>query len=125
MSNLVLAAAYTADAAIPKYRLVKFGTGDRNVTPAASATDACIGVSHELDASSGERLDVWHVGAAFVEAGAAVTRGAPITSDSVGRGVAAAPAAGANARVIGFALESASGAGDVIRVLLSPCVMQG
>ena len=36
-----------------------------------------------------------------------------------------APAAGVNNRVIGVALEAATAAGDVIRVLLEPGVMQG
>ncbi len=125
MSNLILATNYVADSAIPKYRLVKLGMGDRSVTPAVAATDSSIGVTHELDTAAGERVDVWHVGIAYVEAGAAVTCGAPVTADAQGRGVTAAPAAGSNARVVGFALEAATAAGDVIRVLLSPCVMQG
>ena len=125
MSNLILATNYVADSAIPKYRLVKHGMGDRSVIPAVAATDSSIGVTHELDTAAGERVDVWHVGIAYVEAGAAVARGAPVTADAQGRGVTAAPAAGSNARVVGFALEAATAAGDVIRVLLSPCVMQG
>lgn len=125
MSNLILATNYVADVAIPKYRIVKHGTGDRAVTAATAATDSSIGVTNELDTAAGERVDVWHVGIAYVEAGAAVTRGAPVTADAQGRGVTAAPAAGSNARVVGFALEAATAAGDVIRVLLSPCVMQG
>jgi hypothetical protein len=51
--------------------------------------------------------------------------GLPVTADSLGRGVAAAPAAGVNNRIIGFALDAAVAAGDQIRVLLSPGLMQG
>ena len=102
MSNLILATNYVADVAIPKYRIVKHGTGDRAVTAATAATDSSIGVTNELDAAAGERVDVWQVGIAYVEAGAAVTRGAPVTADAVGRGVAAAPAAGAYASLVVF-----------------------
>jgi hypothetical protein len=38
--------------------------------------------------------------------------------------VAAAPGAGVNNRIVGFALVSAV-VGDVAAILLSPCVMQG
>jgi hypothetical protein len=64
-------------------------------------------------------------GIAWVEAGAAIAVGLPVTSDASGRGVAAAPAAGTNNRIIGFALEAAVAAGDQIRVLLSPGQIQG
>ena len=120
-----LASNYTAAAAIPKHRIVKHGATDREVTLATAATDACIGVSHEISANQGERLDVWHVGIVLVEAGAAIARGAPVASDGTGRGITAAPGAGVNARVIGFALEAAGAAGDLVRVLLAPCVMRG
>lgn len=125
MSNLVLASNYVAAAAIPKHRIVKHGATDREVTLATAAADACIGVSHEVSADKGDRVDVWHVGIALVEAGAAIARGAPVASDATGRGIVAAPGAGTNARVIGFALEAAGAAGDLVRVLLSPCVMRG
>ena len=120
-----LASNYTAAAAIPKHRIVKHGATDREVALAAAATDACIGVSHEISADKGERLDVWHVGIVLVEAGAAIARGAPVASDSTGRGITAAPGTGVNARVVGFALEAAGAAGDLVRVLLAPCVMRG
>ena len=73
----------------------------------------------------GERCDVALTGIAFVEAGAAVALGAMVTSDALGRVVTAAPAAGSNVRVIGFALEASAAAGDVIRVVLEAGVMQG
>ena len=125
MSNKLLSTAFVADVVIPKFRIVKHGAGDRNVTLSTAAADLSIGVSHELDAAVGERIDVERIGIANVEAGAAIARGSPITADATGRGIVAAPAAGVNARVIGFADEAALAAGDVIRVLLAPCVMQG
>jgi hypothetical protein len=65
------------------------------------------------------------IGIAYIEAGAAIAAGAPVTSDAVGRCVTAAPAAGSNVRIVGFALESASAAGDIIRVMLGFGLMQG
>lgn len=127
MANPLLAVNFIADAAIPNNRLVKFGTGDRNVAVAAAATDSIIGVVNEMPAgiATGERLDVVRVGIAWVEAGAAITRGALITSDAVGRAVTAAPAAGVNNRIIGVADESATAAGDVIRFVIEPGSVQG
>lgn len=125
MANPLLAVNYVADAAIPVNRLVKFGTGDRNVALAAAATDFMVGVVNETPAALGERVDVVRMGIAWVEAGAAVPRGSPITSDAVGRAVVAAPGVGVNNRVIGFADESASAAGDVIRFMIEPGLMQG
>ena len=63
-------------------------------------------------------------GIADVEFGGAVTRGAAVTSDANGKAVAAAPAAGSNVRIIGFAEVSAV-AGDIGPILVAPGVMQG
>ncbi|MDD5249648.1 MAG: DUF2190 family protein [Rhodocyclaceae bacterium] len=125
MSNQGIVKNYNAEAAISAYRIVKHGTADSGVVAAAAATDALIGVTQELGPASGERCDVQMTGIAYVEAGAAITHGVFVTSDSVGRGVAAAPAAGVNNSVIGRALEAASAAGDVIRVLLANGTLQG
>jgi Uncharacterized conserved protein (DUF2190) len=127
MANPLLAQNYTADAAIGNNRIVKLGTADRNVAVAAAATDSLLGVVNEMPPgiAIGERVDVVRVGIAWVEAGAAITRGAPITSDSVGRAVTAVPGAGVNNRLIGFADEAATAAGDVIRFTLALGVMQG
>lgn len=125
MANPLLAVNFVADAAILINRLVKFGTGDRNVTTAAAATDFILGVVNETAVAIGERCDVVRLGIAWVECGAAVPRGSPITSDAVGRAVVAAPAAGVNNRIIGFADESGSAAGDVIRFVIEAGLMQG
>ncbi|MYM32257.1 DUF2190 family protein [Duganella sp. CY15W] len=123
--NLQLAKNYQAEAVIPPYRLVKFGSLDDRVVPGAAATDLLIGVTTDIGAAIGERCDVQFAEIAMVEAGAAITRGTMITSDAVGRAVAAAPAAGVNNRVVGFALESATAAGDVIRFMQSIGQIQG
>lgn len=125
MSNLLLAVNFIAETAIPINRLTKPGASDLGLAVATAATDPINGVLNELSVVVGERVDAVRIGIGWVEAGAAVPRGSPITSDAVGRAIVAAPAAGANVRVIGFADESATAAGDVIRFLLSPCLMQG
>ncbi|MES2946319.1 MAG: capsid cement protein [Pseudomonadota bacterium] len=125
MANPLLAVNYVAEAAISINRLVKQGASDRAVLTAAAATDSIIGVVNEVAPAIGERVDVVRVGIAWVEAGAAITRGSPITSDAVGRAVVAAPAADVNNRIIGFADEAASAAGDVIRFMIAPGFMQG
>ena len=125
MANPLLAINYVADAAIPINRLVKLGTGDRNVTLATAATDFILGPVNETAIAIGERVDVVRVGIAWVEAGAAIPRGSPITADAVGRAVVAAPGVGVNNRIIGFADETATAAGDVIRFMIEPGLMQG
>jgi hypothetical protein len=125
MSNLQLAKNYVADVVIPPFRIVKPGTADDRVTLATAATDALIGTTMDIGAAIGERCDVQLAEIAYVEAGAAITRGALITSDAVGRGVAAAPGAGVNNSVIGRALETATAAGDIIRVMQSIGQIQG
>ncbi|MDO8654197.1 MAG: DUF2190 family protein [Undibacterium sp.] len=125
MSNLQLAKNYVADVAIPAFRLVKPGTADDRITLATASTDALIGTTTDIAAAINERCDVQLAEVAYVEAGAAITRGAFITSDATGRAITAAPAAGVNASVAGRALETATAAGDVIRMMQSIGQIQG
>lgn len=116
---------YTAGAAIAACRIVKFDSSDGVVIQAAAATDLSIGVSVEnVPADSGEGVDIIHNGIAYVEAAGVIARGGEVTSDSVGRAVAAAPAGGTNNRIIGIALVT-SAAGDIIPVLIAPGLKQG
>jgi hypothetical protein len=124
VSNLILAKAFNASGAISPYRIVRITSAD-NVEQAAAVSHTLIGVNSDLTVASGERVEIMTHGIAWVEAGAAIAVGLPVTSDASGRGVAAAPAAGTNNRIIGFALEAAVAAGDQIRVLLSPGQIQG
>lgn len=124
MSNPTLLKSFTAGAAITAFRLVKLSAAETVILSAAT-TDLFIGVANEVAAASGERQDVVLDGIAFVEAGAAVALGAYIGSDASGRGITAAPAAGVNNRILGLALDAASAAGDVIRVLICPGAFQG
>ena len=123
--NSILEKTYVAEAAINANRIVKFGAADGGVIQAAAAADLMIGVASKDFASViGERTDVMRFGIAQVKLGGAVTRGQPVTSDATGQGVVAAPGAGVNVRIIGFA-ETSGVIGDIIDVQIAPSVMQG
>lgn len=117
---------YYAGAAIPKRRIVKFGAADNQVLLGAgsAATEFLIGVSTEIDVVTGEPVDIIREGFADVEYGGTVTRGQPLTSDGTGRAIAAAPGAGVNFRIIGFAEVSAV-VGDIGPAFITPGIMQG
>lgn len=125
MRNELLNKNYACEAPIGSYRIVKWGAADGSVLPGAASTDKLIGVNGRLAfAVTGDRGDIVRIGLGEVEYGGTVAAGDPLTSDSVGRAVVAAPAAGANVRVIGFA-EVAGVLGDIGSLNISPCVMQG
>ncbi len=124
MANIGLTKAYTAGGTINPFRIVKFGSNDYEVVQSAAVGDLLIGVSTEVDASTGERVDVVQAGIADVKIGGSVTRGQLLTSDASGQGVAAAPAAGTNNRVIGVALISGV-SGDIIPVVILQGSIQG
>lgn len=116
---------YFAGGTITAYTIAKFSDDD-TVVAAAAATDAFIGVTDNLGVISGERVDI-HIDDSIpvlLKFGGTVARGAAITSDASGFGVAAAPSAGSNVRIIGFALESAA-SGDVRPIKYALGVMQG
>lgn len=120
---------FKGSAAIAAYTLVKFGANDETVSTAAASTDLAIGATAEIpllsaDVTAGSYVDVVIDGVAEVTAGATITRGQKLTSDGLGRVIAAAPAAGVNAQVIGFALKSGV-VGDVIPVKIAQSVTQG
>lgn len=116
--------SFIAGAAIPRRRIVKFGANDQQVVLGAAATDALIGITTEIDADSGERTDVILTDLAEVTYGGNVTRGDPLTSDATGRAVVAAPAAGARARIVGFAMVSGV-SGDVGVCRIAPGFISG
>lgn len=124
MANTLLNKNNVAEAAIAPFRIVKPGAVDGNVLQAAAATDSLIGVCEAVGPAINERCDIVRVGIADVEFGGVVVRGAAVTADAVGRAVAAAPAVGANVRIIGFA-EQSSILGDIAQVLIAPGIMQG
>ncbi|WP_287128769.1 capsid cement protein [Candidatus Cyanaurora vandensis] len=122
--NELLVKSYTAQAAISARRIVKFGATENSVLQAAAPADTMFGLSIELDAAAGERVDVVLLGMGEVVYGGVVTRGALLTSDATGKAVVAAPAVGINNRTIGIAVQ-AGVAGDIGSVLLGPDSIQG
>ena len=125
MANPGFIKTYNAVANISAYTLVKpSGVNDGEVVPAAAATDSIIGVAQNVDVLNGQTVDVIHDDTANVLLGGTVAFGDPITSNASGQGMKAAPAAGTNNRIIGFAMTSGV-SGDIIPVLVQPGVMQG
>lgn len=115
-ANPGLIKTYDAEAAITKYRIVKFGAADEGVLMAAAATDLLVGVSNILGAeAAGDPCDVIRSGIAKVEYGAAVTRGQLLTANASGQAI---PAVTTN-QVIGVA-ELSGVAGDIGSVLVAP-----
>lgn len=113
-----------AGGAIAHRRFVKF-SADYTVVQASAATDAIIGVSDcPGGVASGSRVDVVLFGFAELEYGAAVTRGALLTSDASGKAIAAAPATGANVATGGRAPVTTA-AGDQIQTLFLSGQIQG
>lgn len=109
------ARAYSAAAAIPPRRFVKF-SADLTVTLATAATDDIIGVTTDVGAeAAGDLVDVIRSGPALVEFGGNVARGKEVVSDATGRAVLANPAAGTVCRVGGIA-EKTQVAGDIALV---------
>lgn len=126
MANPGLVKSMVAEAAVLPYRVVKFGTADGQVIQSAAAADAHVGVADNLGQSTaGHRVDVVLDGMAEAEVGAGVTRGALLTADAGGRVIAAAASAGANVRVIGVAMASATAEGEIIPIAVQPGSFQG
>ena len=116
MSHNTMRRNYLAAAAIAAFRIVKHGAADGEVVQGTAATDALMGVNDSVAPEAGERVDIVKSGLADVEYGGAVTRGQPLTSDSVGRAVAASVA---GSRIIGFA-EVSGVLGDIGLVDIAP-----
>ena len=124
MSNANMIRNFKAEGVIPAFTIVKMGSADGQILAAAAATDKLMGVTTDIGAAINERADMIMGGVADVLFGGAVTRGDPLTSDASGRAVTAAPAAGANVRLIGFALVSGV-LGDVGQIEVKQGLMQG
>lgn len=106
------------------FTIAKFGADDVHVVPGAAVGDSLMGVTTDIPSIIGERCDVQLSGAADVLYGGTVVRGDLLTSDSTGRAVVAAPAAGVNNRIIGMALVSGVVA-DVGKVMIAQGSVQG
>jgi hypothetical protein len=122
--NIGTGKTYVAGGALTARQLVKFGADDKTVVAAAAAGDDVIGVTGDLAAASGERVDVFHSGIMSVKAGGTVARGKLVVSDANGNGIQAAPAAGTNNGVLGRSLNDAV-SGDLFDVLVQIGTTQG
>lgn len=122
--NPTLTKNFTAAAAVARRRIVKFAAAEGEVEQGAAATDAVFGVSTDVDAALGGRCDVHMAGIVEVEFGGTVAAGDPVTADANGMAVKAAPAAGVNNRIVGWALVPAV-VGDIRTVMLAPGQIQG
>lgn len=116
---------HVAGATVEAYRIVKHGSSDGAVVHGTNGTSAAlIGVTGELGAESGERVDVVRAGIAEVTFGGTVSRGAAVTATSTGKAVAATPGGALNNYVIGFAEVDAVD-GDIAPIMLAPSIMNG
>lgn len=122
--NTLLTKNYTASTAVAARRFVKWGATDHAVVAAVAANDGIIGVTADLGAGAGERIDVHHLGLAEIELGGAVTRGDFLTADDEGRGVTAVLAADEIIRSGAIVMESGV-EGDIVHALLVPSAAVG
>lgn len=105
---------YVAEGTVGRHRITKFGTAANGAVTASAATDAFAGISTDVDVAATGRLDVIKSGNAELTLGGSVTKGAFITSDANGAGVAAA----SGNRFIAIAEETGV-SGDCIQVTIS------
>jgi hypothetical protein len=108
-----------AGAAVTAYTVAKFGTDDETMIPAAANTDLLAGI-FQHNAASGAEVRVMLTGIGRLKLGTGgITRGAPVTVDASGQGIALSGAAGTNVQSIGIAMASGV-AGDIVPVLIVP-----
>jgi hypothetical protein len=103
-----------ADEALTAHTFVTLSSDAQAAYVAADGDDA-IGVTYGA-ADAGKMVTVQIDGIAMVKANEAITAGAAVSSDTAGEAI---PADAGEAR-LGYALEAASGAGEIISVLLKP-----
>ena len=104
-----------ADLSAKQYTFVK-ASGVNGVAANVLATTLSIGILQN-EPPSGSPATVAIAGVSKVLAGAAVTAGDQVMSDTSGRAITAT---GSGAYVLGVALETAANANEVIRVLILP-----
>jgi hypothetical protein len=111
---------YTAEGAIPPFRIAAFGeANDKRALSGATETPA--GITTDVGCSAvGDRIDVQEDGEARLELGGGVAAGDWLASDVLGRGAKAA----AGAKVIAQAKESGSEK-EIIRVNITKFQLGG
>ncbi len=87
MKEPLVIKTYDAEAAITKYRIVKFGTSTKQVITASANTDNLVGVNEAITVDADERVDVIRAGFAEVEYGGTITKGDYLTADASGKAV--------------------------------------
>lgn len=114
------------EADVGPFLVVIKGTAADSAILATTADANFLGVTME-DGKSGERRPIaMHGGVVKCTAKAAITEGAWVSvNGSDGKIKAAAPSAGSNSYVLGKAMQAAAADGDIIGVLLTPCILQG
>ena len=118
--SLIASFATTADLSSSEYLLVKASADGQVALATAKASDFVVGVLTDGVAdgsSSAAGVSVQIAGIAKAKAGAAVAIGAALTCDSSGRAITTTTG-GDN--LLGRALTAASGANEIIEVLLQP-----
>ncbi len=112
-------------AAITAFTIAKFGADDDTLSTATGSTEDLIAIFQHDTAAAGEEVRVMLDGISRLKLGTGgITRGALVTSDGSGQGVAIGAVAGTNYAVIGRALASGA-AGDIVPILISPSRAQG
>jgi hypothetical protein len=123
--NLGLIKNFTSAGAIAKYRIVATDATSGVVKQATAATDKIIGCTGVAGVDAADkRIDVCMDDIRDIEFGGDVEFGDLLTSDAQGRAVVAAPAAGANVRIVGTAMEDGA-IGVIGKVHVIPSSLQG
>lgn len=118
---------YIAGGVASPYRIAKHGTADGQVLQADANNIPFVGVyaiPETTTVALGERADICVDDFHLLEYGGAVTRGDALTSNATGMAITAAPGAGSNMNIIGYA-DVSGVAGDIVDVYVRPAQIQG
>jgi hypothetical protein len=121
--HYVLDKGFTAGTALTQFRCVTLASAADTVEAVDNVADQVIGICQETisagDATNKRVANIALLGVSLAEAGAAVTKGSRVKTDSVGRVIDVVAGAGLQ-NSVGIALAAAGAAGDWIPVLLTP-----
>lgn len=125
MHNPTLIKTFNASGAISKLLLCTLAATAGVVEQATNASTNLIGIADPGgDVADGERIEVITHGFSEVVYGGNIANGDPITADANGKAVKAAPAAGVQVPIIGFAVGD--GELDVIgSIRIAPGILTG
>jgi len=105
---------------------VMAGTAKDQVKLPTGAGVRAVGISANKTTAADEPIGVVALGEVVGIAGGIIARGDPVqVGGTNGRLTAAAPIAGVNAEIVGFALEAAAADGDEFLLLAAPGRIQG